>query len=103
MLVLDLPQIYTHPSATTLLQTLTRLAIKPSSWSVGAENDRGPEDGRAPIDEHGIPKYLTSIISNELQWIEDEDERERVWEAASARLSERSGRTGEPEYFYFLS
>lgn len=99
MLVLDLPQIYTRPSASILLQTLARLAIKPSSWTAGAEFDRGSEDDVAPIDEHGIPQYLTSIISNELLWIEDEDDRERVWEAASARLSERSGRTGKPEDF----
>ncbi|KAL8787194.1 MAG: hypothetical protein Q9195_007885 [Heterodermia aff. obscurata] len=91
--VLDLPQIYTHPSASILLQTLTRLEIKPSSWSVGVEHDRESGEDVAPIDEYGIPKYLTSIISNELQWVEDDDERERVWEAASARLSERSGRT----------
>ncbi|CAF9925011.1 MAG: hypothetical protein HETSPECPRED_005720 [Heterodermia speciosa] len=93
--VLDLPQIYTRPSASILLQTLARLAIKPSSWTAGAEFDRGSEDDVAPIDEHGIPQYLTSIISNELLWIEDEDDRERVWEAASARLSERSGRTAQ--------
>ena len=103
MLVLDLPQIYTRPSASILLQTLARLAIKPPSWTVGTENDRGSEDGLAPIDEHGIPKYLTSIISNKLQWIEDEDERERIWEAASARLSERSGRTGKPKDLSFLN
>ena len=47
------------------------------------------------IDEDGIPQYLTSIIASRLHWIEDEDEREQVWEMASARLSERSGRTGE--------
>ena len=97
MLVLDLPQIYTCPTASILLQTLTRLAIKPASWRVGADFDRGSEDDVAPIDEHGIPKYLTSIISNKLQWIEDEDDRERIWEAASARLSERSGRSGKPD------
>ena len=95
MLVLDLPQIYTRPSASILLQTLARLAIKPASWRVGTEFDRGSEDDIAPIDEHGIPKYLTSIISNKLEWIDDEDDRERIWEAASARLSERSGRTGK--------
>lgn len=93
MPVLDLPQLYTHPSATILFDTLSKLAIKPRSWSSETEgSNRGPE----AIDEDGIPQYLTSIISSRLRWIEDEDVREQVWEMASSRLSERSGRTGEP-------
>jgi len=36
---------------------------------------------------------LTKIISSPLAWIDDDDEKEQVWEAASQRLSERSGRT----------
>lgn len=41
-----------------------------------------------------MPRYLTSIIASPLAWIEDDEEKERVWEVASQRLSERSGRTG---------
>ena len=44
----------------------------------------------------GIAKYLTSIIASQLAWIPDDVEKERIWEMASARLSERSGRTGMP-------
>lgn len=40
-----------------------------------------------------MPSYLTKIISSPLAWLENDDEREQVWEAASQRLSERSGRT----------
>lgn len=40
-----------------------------------------------------MPRYLTKIISSPLAWIEDDDTKEKIWEAASARLSERSGRT----------
>jgi hypothetical protein len=39
---------------------------------------------------------LTSIISSALHWIENEDLRDQIWAAASARLSERSGRTAMP-------
>jgi hypothetical protein len=39
---------------------------------------------------------LTSIVSNELRWIKDEADREEIWEQASLRLAERSGRTGMP-------
>ncbi len=51
--------------------------------------------GRVRVDEDGVPKYLTGIISSSLLWIEDEDDRERVYKAASARLAQRAGRTGE--------
>ena len=42
----------------------------------------------------GLPRYLTGIISSPLSWIEDEQTQVDIWEAASKRLSERSGRTG---------
>ena len=42
-----------------------------------------------------MPKYLTGIIASSLAWIEDEGAKEQIWEAAAARLSERSGRTGD--------
>ncbi len=45
-------------------------------------------------DPPGLTRYLTSIISSQLSWIEDEATRERIREAASRRLSERCGRMG---------
>jgi predicted nicotinamide N-methyase len=39
---------------------------------------------------------LTSIVANELRWIKDEAEREEIWDQASLRLAERSGRAGMP-------
>ena len=48
------------------------------------------------INEHGIPNYLTSIIASSLAWISDEDLKEKIYELASLRLSERSGRTALP-------
>lgn len=89
--VLDLPQLYAHPSAAELISTLETLAIEPTLWdSKSCLNDG---DECALIDEAGIPKYLTGIIASQLSWVEDE-RREEIWEAASRRLSERSGRTG---------
>ncbi len=90
--VLDLPQLYTRPPATELLSTLKRLTVKLSSWNF-TENWQEHEGGE--IGEDGVPKYLTGIISSPLLWIEDENLKEQIWEAAGARLSERSGRTGE--------
>lgn len=40
-----------------------------------------------------MPRYLTSIISSPLGWIPDDDQKEQIWDVASKRLSERSGRS----------
>ncbi|KAI4265824.1 MAG: hypothetical protein L6R38_009155 [Xanthoria sp. 2 TBL-2021] len=81
----DLPQLYIRPSSTSLLSTLERLKIKPTTW--------GDADVASQYDEANLPRYLTSIIASSLAWIEEESVREQIWEAASARLSERSGRS----------
>lgn len=39
-----------------------------------------------------MPRYLTRIVSSPLAWLDD-DQKEQIWEAASQRLSERSGRS----------
>ena len=48
------------------------------------------------IDPDGVASYLTRIISSPLNWIEDEADKEAIWETASKRLSERSGRSAMP-------
>lgn len=47
------------------------------------------------IDPRGVPRYLTSIVSSSLPWL-SEHEREAIWDQASLRLSERSGRSAAP-------
>ncbi|MCJ1229818.1 hypothetical protein MMC12_006488 [Toensbergia leucococca] len=91
--VFDLPQLYSRPPAYVLLQALESLAVKPISWDSAIENDEEEED---EISEDGIPRYLTGIIKSPLAWIENEVEKEQIWESASMRLSERSGRTAAP-------
>ncbi|KAF2767018.1 hypothetical protein EJ03DRAFT_163252 [Teratosphaeria nubilosa] len=100
-LVLDLPQLYTQPSAKTLLATLQDLSSAPPSWDTTPRrgNPRAVSGASTPlrkrrkIRSEGVPAYLTKIISSPLAWIEDDAEKERIWETASVRLSERSGRT----------
>ena len=92
LVVLDLPSLHTHPSAATLLKTLDSLATKPSTFDGGFNEENGSQGRLAAVD--GIPRYLTAIVSNGLDWIEDESIKEKIWETASERLSERSGRTG---------
>lgn len=87
--VLDLPQIYQKPSAEVLLVVLDDLALAPPSWDAVVEVSR-----KGQISENGVPAYLTKIISSPLSWIENDEVKEQIWETASQRLSERSGRTG---------
>lgn len=87
--MLDLPQLYQRPSGQALLSVLTDLSLQPPSWDKVANASAK----RRKIKSEGIPSYLTKIVSSSLGWIESDDEREQIWEAASQRLSERSGRT----------
>jgi predicted nicotinamide N-methyase len=88
--VLDLPQLYTKPSADTLLQTLALLVSAPPSWD---RQESGVEAHSPHVNPEGVTRYLTSIVSNSLRWIDDEEAKEEIWNQASSRLSERSGRT----------
>lgn len=49
-----------------------------------------------PVNPEGLTRYLTGIIGNDLNWIPDEGMKEEIWEQASLRLSERSGRSAMP-------
>jgi D-xylulose reductase len=102
--VLDLPQLYTKPSAETILQTLAFLTSTPPSWdrshvdptseetaSSGSKHTAEPQTTQ--VNPEGVTRYLTSIVSNSLRWIDDEEVKEEIWNQASSRLSERSGRT----------
>ncbi|KAK0311897.1 Protein-lysine N-methyltransferase rrg1 [Friedmanniomyces endolithicus] len=98
--VLDLPQLYTKPPGDVLLATLDDLTSQPCSWEVtprsGTPRDLGgtsiPRRRKRKIKSEGVPHYLTKIIASSLAWIDDDAEKEAIREAASQRLSERSGR-----------
>ncbi|KAF2656124.1 hypothetical protein K491DRAFT_401334 [Lophiostoma macrostomum CBS 122681] len=102
--VFDLPQIYTKPSPEALLETLAILTSAPPSWEPSDIKDttecsarlgrRRITKSKAPqINPEGVSRYLTSIVSSDLRWIQDEEAKEEIWNQASFRLSERSGRT----------
>ncbi|KAL9105174.1 MAG: hypothetical protein Q9187_008783, partial [Circinaria calcarea] len=93
--VLDLPPLYTRPSAAKLLDVLERLALRLGSFD---GNCAGDGHGLSPVvgNGDGIPRYLTGIVGSRLAWIEADEAKERIWEAASMRLSERSGRNAMP-------
>ncbi|KAF7713603.1 Nicotinamide N-methyltransferase-like protein [Penicillium ucsense] len=89
--VLDLPQIYQKPSGTDLLKTLALLTLQPRAFGTSAEAAKGPS-----VQPAGVTRYLTQIVSSSLSWLETDELREAVWDAAGARLSERSGRAAMP-------
>lgn len=101
--MLDLPQLYTRPSAETILETLELLTLAPQSWDVDkdANTKLGHPEHReqnarrkaVQVNPEGVTRYLTSIVSNPLKWIHDDEIKEEIWNQASLRLSERSGRT----------
>lgn len=100
--VLDLPQLYTKPKAESLLLTLADLSSQPASWEATPRSgtpttplsgSSTPYRRKRKIRSDGIPSYLTKIISSRLAWIEDDGQKECIWETAAQRLSERSGRT----------
>ncbi|KAI9876608.1 MAG: hypothetical protein M1830_006126 [Pleopsidium flavum] len=80
------------PLHESLLKALDILAIEPPSW----EADSHGKSDQPRIHPDGVAKYLTSIIASKILWIHDDVVKEQIWEKASTRLSERSGRTGMP-------
>ncbi|KAF8453469.1 putative methyltransferase-domain-containing protein [Terfezia claveryi] len=95
--ILDLPHSSTRPPAHLLLTILSGVTIHPRSWD-GTVKKLPPQLSRyAPLASNpGLSKWLTSLVANELRWIEDEDVKERVWEEAGRRLAERCGRAAMP-------
>lgn len=85
--VLDLPQLHLHPSATSLLQSLSQLTLPPASW----EHDDTEQSTNEIINAKGICAFLTRVIASNLSWLASDEVREKVWDEASARLSERVG------------
>ncbi|KAF8474214.1 putative methyltransferase-domain-containing protein, partial [Kalaharituber pfeilii] len=101
-IVFDLPQLYTRPSAPLLLTILAAVRVTPVSWDPARArlykpSTKGVQSRYASLaSSPGLSKWLTSIVASSLKWIEDEDEKEKVWEEAGRRLAERCGRTAMP-------
>lgn len=87
---LDLPQMYTKPPGADILKALDLLEIKPRSFDTNVHDAQKSRALQSPE----ISRYLTSIVSNALSWLDSDEEREAIWDTAAARLSERSGRAG---------
>ncbi|KAI5297670.1 hypothetical protein KEM55_004403 [Ascosphaera atra] len=91
--VLDLPQLYTRPRADEILNALELLAVRPRDFTA-VKDGLISQNAPVQVNPAGVTQYLTSIISSALSWLDSDELREAVWDAASTRLCERSGRTG---------
>lgn len=78
-----------RPSFESLTDTLALLQLKPPSW--GSEQE---EKQTCPEDSKAVAAYLTQIVSSSLKWLKDDEQREIIYDMASKRLSERTGRSG---------
>jgi len=60
---------------------------------LGARRNGKSKAKAVQVSPEGVTRYLTSIVSSSLRWIQDDEAKEEIWNQASIRLSERSGRT----------
>lgn len=82
-----MPQLYQLPSAKDLLAALRLVVTGPSSFAMSDTTSQ------VIVNPAGVPNYLTGIIASPLKWINDDNDKELIWDLASRGLSEKSGRT----------
>ncbi|QUC21442.1 uncharacterized protein UV8b_05685 [Ustilaginoidea virens] len=92
---LDFPQMYQKPAYNILLSTLESLQLSPLVWSHGrnGSDDLAAQESPASQRKAEVTRYVSTIIKSPLSWIDDDDQKETLWELASRRISERCGRT----------
>lgn len=91
----DLPQVWQKPTFAALLEALQHLRIEPPMWNIKASRTEIIEKQESTAHyRREVAAYLSSIIKSGLAWIEDEEDRDAIWEEASKRFSERCGRSG---------
>ncbi|KAI1772617.1 putative methyltransferase-domain-containing protein [Hypoxylon cercidicola] len=96
--VADLPQVWQKPSFEELLASLKRLQVDPPIWNHGTSRKVIQDTYRNGAQfRREVAAYLSSVIKSSLGWIQDDDEKEALWEEASRRFSERCGRAGMGE------
>ena len=92
----DLPQPRQKPAFEDLLEALNKLHVDPPVWNLKISRAEIQHEQDTTVNHRReIAGYLSNIIKSDLLWIEDEDQREELWNEASRRLSERCGRAGE--------
>ncbi|KAI0014714.1 putative methyltransferase-domain-containing protein [Xylariomycetidae sp. FL0641] len=94
----DYPQTWQRPPFEDLLACLKSLKVDQPIWNPTTSRKFILQNRhRAARFRLEVATYLSSIISSGLKWIEDDDQKELIWEEASQRLSERCGRAAMGE------
>ena len=92
----SLPELWQKPAFSELLEALQNLRVEPPIWNLKisrAEILKKQQEVTAH-QRREVLSLLSDIIKSSLAWLENDDQREEIWEEASKRLSERCGRTG---------
>ncbi|KAI5865893.1 S-adenosylmethionine-dependent methyltransferase-like protein [Durotheca rogersii] len=91
--VADFPQVWQKPSFEELLASLQLLRTDPPIWNSSTSRKIILETYQNTTQfRREVSAYLSSIIKSNLGWIQDDDEKEALWDEASRRFSERCGR-----------
>lgn len=96
---LDFPQVYEKPSYEALLTSLNSLHLQPPVWNHHQKRADilAEQESLATQRKAEATRYISSIVSSQLSWIQDDDQKEILWNLASKRMSERCGRTAMGE------
>ncbi|KAK0631793.1 putative methyltransferase-domain-containing protein [Immersiella caudata] len=91
----ELPHLWQKPSHEVLISCLKGLRVEPPVWGIKTSRKeilKAQEQEQANTPRE-IVTFLGSIIKSSLAWVDDDDDKEQIWEEASRRLAERCGRT----------
>lgn len=91
--------MWERPSYAALVDALQSLELAPPIWNHRRRRSAivAEQESLATQRKAEATRYLSSIISSPLAWLDDDDQREDVWTQASRRMSERCGRTAMGE------
>lgn len=91
--------MWQRPCFTDLVEILHSLEVKPPTWSHTRRRSAiiHEQESLAAQRKGEVTRYLSSVIKSPLVWMEDEVQREEIWELASKRMSERCGRSAMGE------
>jgi len=105
----DFPQLWQRPPFESLLACLESLELTPPIWNHNRRRDDIISEQEASFSHRrDVALYLSGIVKSSLSWISDDEDKETLWELASRRISERSGRQGispsfsRPSQFLFI-
>ncbi|KAI6370237.1 hypothetical protein MCOR25_004231 [Pyricularia grisea] len=100
----DFPQMWQKPAFEDILECLLSLRVEPPIWKWNSkpaaarlqDNQKQTQD-LSESTRQAIARYLSSVISSPLSWLEDDEQRDALWTEAGRRLSERCGRAAMGE------